>query len=139
MTNELVTLDYSLLIIGHRLYLGDTMLERREYLILLFDFYGALLTEKQRLIFDLYYQDDLSLGEIAEKQDISRQAVYDIIKRSELILEEYENKLQLVNKFQSNNEKLQNALVLINELDEDYSTQKILELKKNINDVINEN
>jgi len=103
------------------------------------DFYGALLTEKQRLIFDFYYQDDLSLGEIAEKQDISRQAVYDIIKRSENILEEYENKLQLVNKFQSNNEKLQHALLIINELLSDNNNSNLFELKKIINDVINEN
>jgi len=115
------------------------MLERREYLILLFDFYGALLTEKQRLIFDLYYQDDLSLGEIAEEQGISRQAVYDIIKRSENLLEEYEHKLQLVNKFQRNKEKLQKALVLMNELAMDYDTAKLSRLKAIINAVINEN
>lgn len=120
-------------------FLGDTMLARREYLILLYDFYGALLTEKQRLIFDLYYQNDLSLGEIAEEQAISRQAVYDIIKRSEHILDEYENKLRLVEKFQSNNEKLRNALHLIEGLFIDCSKEKLNELKTVMSGVINEN
>lgn len=113
------------------------MLVRRDYLILLFDFYGALLTEKQRLIFDYYYQNDLSLGEIAEEQLISRQAVYDLIKRSENSLEEYENKLHLVNKFQINKSKLQTALVLINQL-ECNNSAKLSELKQIINDVISE-
>ena len=61
----------------------------------IFDFYGSLLTQKQQLIFKLYYYDDLSLGEIAQELNISRQAVYDIIKRTESLLENYENKLQL--------------------------------------------
>ncbi|MGI6224693.1 MAG: YlxM family DNA-binding protein [Peptococcales bacterium] len=114
------------------------MLQRRDYLILLFDFYGALLTEKQQLIFDYYYQNDLSLGEIAGEQQISRQAVYDIIKRSENILEEYEDKLHLVEKFQRNKNKLQNALILIEQLQCNNSV-KLDELKKIINDVINDN
>ncbi|KJS81237.1 MAG: hypothetical protein JM58_17520 [Peptococcaceae bacterium BICA1-8] len=116
------------------------MLKKRDHLILLFDFYGALLTDKQRLMFDLYYQYDLSLGEIAQEQNISRQAVYDIIKRSENILEEYENKLQLVNRFQNNKEKLQTALLLIKELAiiENNKTN-LFELKEIINDVISEN
>ena len=105
------------------------MLEKREYLILLFDFYSALLTERQRLIFDLYYHDDLSLGEIAEEQNISRQAVYDILKRCENVLEEYENKLKLVNKFQSNKEKLQHALLLVNQLESGSNNSILLELK----------
>ncbi|NLT95759.1 MAG: putative DNA-binding protein [Clostridia bacterium] len=114
------------------------MLEKRDYLILLFDFYSALLTEKQRLIFDLYYQDDLSLGEIAEQLNISRQAVYDIIKRSENILEDYENKLKLVKKFQNNKEKLQQVLALVNELENTINNSTLAELKKIVRDVINE-
>jgi predicted DNA-binding protein YlxM (UPF0122 family) len=115
------------------------MLAKREHLILLFDFYGPLLTEKQRLIFDLYYQDDLSLGEIAEEQRISRQAVYDIIKRSENVLEGYENKLQLVSKFQRSKDKLQHALLLINELESSNNNTIFLDLKKIIQEVISDN
>lgn len=65
----------------------------------LFDFYEALLTDKQRSYMQLYYLDDLSLGEIAESYGISRQAVYDNIRRTEAMLEEYEIKLALFHKF----------------------------------------
>lgn len=66
---------------------------------LLYDFYGQLLTKKQRAFFDLYYQADLSLGEIASQHDVTRQAVYDILKRSERALEAFESKLNLVDKY----------------------------------------
>ncbi|MBO8434119.1 MAG: YlxM family DNA-binding protein [Tyzzerella sp.] len=66
---------------------------------LLFDFYGELLTEKQKNIYRMYYDDDLSLSEIALELDISRQAVRDQLKRTEKILKEYEEKLNLVEKF----------------------------------------
>lgn len=63
---------------------------------LLLDFYDSLLTEKQRTILTYYYRDDFSLGEIALEFDISRQAVYDNIKRAEGALEGYESKLGLL-------------------------------------------
>ncbi|HHT37247.1 MAG TPA: putative DNA-binding protein [Firmicutes bacterium] len=67
---------------------------------LIYDFYGPLLTERQRDIYQMYYAQDMSLGEIAEQLEISRQAVYDMIKRSAAILEDYESKLGLLSKFQ---------------------------------------
>ncbi|OUN01564.1 MAG: hypothetical protein BAA04_06340 [Firmicutes bacterium ZCTH02-B6] len=73
--------------------------ENQVRLHLLYDFYGQLLTEKQRSFFELYHHDDLSLGEIAEQHGVSRQAVYDILKRAERTLEELEAKLQLVARF----------------------------------------
>lgn len=66
---------------------------------LLYDFYGELLTARQRQMFELYYLNDLSLSEIAEQLDISRQAVRDSIKHSKTILQDYEDKLNLVAKF----------------------------------------
>ena len=57
---------------------------------LLFDTYGALLTEKQQTYFDLYYNQDLSLAEIAEQEGISRQGVHDAISRSEALLAAFE-------------------------------------------------
>ena len=63
---------------------------------LLFDFYGDLLTEKQREYYDLHYNQDLSLQEIAEQYGTSRQAVWDIIRRSEQSLREIEGKTGLV-------------------------------------------
>ncbi|WP_062110414.1 putative DNA-binding protein [Bacillus niameyensis] len=79
------------------------MLEKTTRFNFLFDFYQALLTPKQRNYMSLYYLDDYSLGEIAEEFEISRQAVYDNIKRTETMLEEYEEKLNLFSKFQERN------------------------------------
>jgi len=72
---------------------------------LLFDFYGQLLTDKQQDVLQFYYTHDLSLGEISEQLNVTRQAVYDTMKRAEKILFEYEEKLGLVGKF--NNTKVQ--------------------------------
>ncbi|WP_246940026.1 putative DNA-binding protein [Bacillus pinisoli] len=80
------------------------MLEKTTRMNLLFDFYQSLLTPKQRSYMVLYYLDDYSLGEIAEEYEVSRQAVYDNIKRTEAMLEEYEDKLHLLEKFQKRQE-----------------------------------
>ena len=66
---------------------------------MLFDFYGELLTEHQRQIYEDAVYNDLSLGEIAEEQGISRQGVHDLIKRCDRILQDYENKLHLIERF----------------------------------------
>lgn len=66
---------------------------------LLFDFYGELLTPYQKSIYEDFVLNDLSLGEIAAEQDISRQAVYDIIKRCNKKLGSYEEKLHLIDRF----------------------------------------
>ena len=65
---------------------------------LLYDFYGALLTEKQRQVMALYHEENLSLSEIAQEFGISRQAVHDTLKKAEQALEDYENKLNLIDK-----------------------------------------
>lgn len=72
----------------------------------LFEFYGALLTKKQYQYLQLYYADDYSLGEIAEEFAVSRQAVYDNIKRTEKSLETYEQKLKLLATFKTRNAAL---------------------------------
>ncbi|WP_096154664.1 MULTISPECIES: putative DNA-binding protein [Bacillus] len=82
------------------------MLEKTTRMNYLYDFYQSLLTPKQRNYMSLYYLDDYSLGEIAEEYNISRQAVYDNIKRTELMLEEYELKLLLFQKFQERQQLL---------------------------------
>jgi len=76
------------------------MLEKTTRMNYLYDFYQSLLTPKQRSYMALYYLEDFSLGEIAEENNVSRQAVYDNIKRTEAMLEEYEAKLSLFVKFQ---------------------------------------
>ena len=66
---------------------------------LLYDFYGDLLTDHQKEVYGAYVQDNLSLGEIAAEMKISRQGVHDIIKRCNLLLKGYEDKLGLVKRF----------------------------------------
>jgi predicted DNA-binding protein YlxM (UPF0122 family) len=66
---------------------------------MLFDFYGSVLTERQQEVFDLYYNEDLSLAEISEHTDITRQGIRDAIIRSKNILIDMENKLGLVARF----------------------------------------
>lgn len=68
---------------------------------LLYDFYGDLLTEHQRHIYEDVVLNDLSLSEIAQEQGITRQGVHDLVRRCDRILEGYENKLHLVEKFQT--------------------------------------
>ena len=70
-------------------------------LIMLFDFYGELLSEKQKIMFDYYYNDDLSLSEIGEFEGITRQGVRDCIVKSEVLLKGYEEALGLHSKILS--------------------------------------
>lgn len=74
---------------------------------LLFDFYGELLTEHQRSVYEDVVFNDLSFSEVAEEKKISRQGVHDLIKRCNKILEDYEKKLHLVHKFQMIQEKVE--------------------------------
>ncbi|MBS6509201.1 MAG: putative DNA-binding protein [Paraclostridium bifermentans] len=73
-------------------------LEKLVEIGLLFEQYKMLLTDKQREIVSLYYNEDYSLGEISENLSVSRQGIYDTLKRSEKILKDYEAKLGLVEK-----------------------------------------
>lgn len=74
-------------------------LEQLVRLSLLYDFYGALLKEHKRSIFEDYVLNDYSLGEIAREENMTRQGVYDMVKRCSRELEQYEEKLLLVHKF----------------------------------------
>lgn len=67
----------------------------------LLDLYGGLLTDKQKAFLEFYYNDDLSLAEIAENEGITRQGVYDIVKRAKQQLVNFEEKLLLNNRFKS--------------------------------------
>ncbi|ULT59762.1 putative DNA-binding protein [Neobacillus drentensis] len=91
------------------------MLEKTTRMNYLYDFYYSLLTPKQQSYMSLYYLDDYSLGEIAEEYDVSRQAVYDNIKRTEAMLEEYEEKLLLFQKFQERTRLIRDMKELLNE------------------------
>lgn len=94
------------------------MLEKTTRINYLFDFYQELLTPKQRNYMEMYYLEDYSLGEISELLQVSRQAVYDNIRRTETMLESYESKLKLYAKFQ----KRQSILVKIDKAAEEDNT-----------------
>ena len=85
-------------------------MNEREYLIILYDFYGELLSDKQREYFEDYYYNDLSLGEIADNHHVSRQAVYDNLKRSSRALEKYEDKLHMKRDYTQIEEKITEAV-----------------------------
>lgn len=74
-------------------------MERKAAQAFLYDFYGELLNERQQKIYEDFVFDDLSLGEIAEEEGISRQGVHDMVRRCTKTLEGYEAKLHLVQKF----------------------------------------
>ncbi|AOM83214.1 putative DNA-binding protein [Salisediminibacterium beveridgei] len=76
------------------------MIDKTVRMNYLFDFYQELLTTKQNQYMSLYYLDDWSLGEIADYFDVSRQAVYDNIRRTEAMVEQYETKLRLFDRFE---------------------------------------
>ncbi len=73
---------------------------------MLFDFYGDVLTDRQKEFYDLYYNEDLSLGEIAENYGITRQGVRDVIVRAEAVLTELEDKTGLIKRFHAMREQL---------------------------------
>ena len=97
-------------------------MERLARISLLNDIYGALLTDKQQQLMDMFYNQDFSLGEIAELTQTSRQAVFDNLKRSEKSLENYENKLGLLR-------RAQNEDILLQKLKAAYEMQDWAEVK----------
>jgi uncharacterized protein len=76
------------------------MFDKNTNMVLLYDCYQSLLTDKQRQMMDFYYNQDFSLAEIAEALQISRQGVYDHLKRTEKTLQAYEQKMGLLETFQ---------------------------------------
>lgn len=110
------------------------MIDKIERVAMLYDFYGKLLTQKQQEILSLYYEQDLSLAEIAEEYKVSRQAIHDILRRTEKILEGFEEKLELVKKFTSEKEKLTKVLHLLDKCNKDSSL--IIQIKEVINQIV---
>jgi predicted DNA-binding protein YlxM (UPF0122 family) len=88
----------------------------------LYDFYGELLTEHQRSVYEMSINDDLSLAEIADSLSISRQAVHDILKRCDKLLQDYESRLHLVEKFMN----IRGDVIRINELTEGNPSEATL-------------
>lgn len=109
-------------------------MEDRVEISLLMDNYGSLLTEKQINIMELYYNDDLSLSEIAELNKTSRQAIHDLIKRCYKILTNYESKLHLLQKDIGRQEKIINFVEYLN-LKFSLNEEEINKLKVQLEDL----
>lgn len=104
-------------------------MERHIEVSILWQIYGKLLTEKQYKVLNDYYNEDLSLSEIAQNNDISRQAVRDLIKKGEAKLFEYEKVLGIMKNTQKNEQTLQTVLAQLSKISEvssDKKVQKIL-------------
>jgi len=112
------------------------LLEKVAWINLLYDIYGQLLTERQQHFLELYYEEDLSLGEIADKFAVSRQAVHDSLKRAEQTLVRYEKELGLVANFTEQRNKVAEALSLLEEFLVDPNSEegmkKILQVKDSL-------
>lgn len=97
---------------------------------MLYDFYGELLTEHQKSIYEEVVNNDLSYSEIAKINNISRQGVYDMIKRCDKILEDYEEKLKLVDKFlraEEQVEKIKECACQLKSMNSDEKLNKKIE------------
>ncbi|MCK9443546.1 MAG: HTH domain-containing protein [Tissierellaceae bacterium] len=113
---------------------------------ILFDFYGKLLSKKQYSVVELYYIHDLSLSEIGEELNISRQGVYDTLKRAEQKLYKFEKDLGLIKKFNSGHDSLrkiisisQDIMNLANKQGLDEILEKSMEINRISNRVLENN
>lgn len=107
-------------------------MEKHVEISMLCQIYGKLLTEKQYELINDYYNNDLSLSEIAENNQITRQAVRDIIKKGENKLFEFEEKLQFMKKMVDQEKQIQAILLELNKLQETSSDKKIEKLLNHI-------
>lgn len=109
-------------------------MEKKVMQTFLYDFYGELLTEHQQSIYEDFVLNDLSLSEIAEEAGISRQGVHDLVKRCDRILEGYEEKLHLLERFLNTKEKIMQIRTLVR----NYQSQNEAEIMTQIESLSNE-
>lgn len=112
-------------------------MEKKVEISILWQIYGKMLTEKQYEYIDYYYNKDLSLSEIAEINEITRQAVRDIIKKGERKLFEFEEKLLFMKKTINQEKQIEHILLNLNKIQKDSSDKKVEsileEVKKELN------
>ncbi|NCD08571.1 MAG: DNA-binding protein [Negativicutes bacterium] len=110
----------------------DVGFEQRMRLVRLYDIYGGLLTDRQQKCMEMHFYNDLSLSEIADEYSVSRQAIYDLLRRAEQLLEKYESRLKLFARNQENNELILHAEELLSDYINDKSNDANLELVQTI-------
>ena len=111
---------------------NDDTLEKKVEVSILCQIYGKLLTEKQFEFIDDYYNNDLSLSEIAENNNITRQAVRDVIKKGENKLFEFEEKLLIMKKMLKQEKQIQQIIEELNKITDKSSDKKIEKILNNI-------
>ena len=112
-------------------------MDKKVEISILIEIYGKLLTEKQLDILDSYYNLDLSLSEIGENNNITRQAVRDIIKKGEKKLFEFEEKLQIMEKMQKQEKQISNILSELTQIEAKFSDEQIAKILSHIKSELN--
>ena len=112
-------------------------MEKNVKISILLDIYGKMLTEKQYSLLDDYYNNDLSLSEIAENEEITRQAVRDNLKKGENNLFEYEEKLGFMKKTLEQEEKINDILLEIEKVEKNIFGKENSNALKNVKDKLN--
>ncbi len=107
-------------------------MEEKVKISMLCEFYGKLLTDKQYEFINDYYNNDLSLSEIAENNEITRQAVRDIIKKGEKKLFEYEEKLNFMKRTLNQEKRIEKALSELTKIQKDYSDKQVATVLESI-------
>ena len=104
----------------------------------LYEIYGALLTEKQRQCLELYFCEDLSLAEIAEEMQVSRQAIHDLLKRVEQTLEHYEEMLGFLRRMERTRQLTEEAKAILDSAAEKRQNKQVSRLREILEDLNNE-
>lgn len=104
----------------------------------LYDFYGELLNQHQRNVYEAFVFNDLSLSEIAQEQGISRQGVHDLIKRCTKTLEGYEDKLHLIAKFMETKDKVEHIHQLTHQCNESNQMTILREIEDISSEILEE-
>ena len=112
-------------------------MDKKVEISMLWQIYGKLLTEKQNEYIDYYYNEDLSLSEIAENDGITRQAVRDIIKKGERKLFEYEEKLLFMKKTINQEKQIENILINLNKIQKESSDKQVSNILEEIRKELN--
>ena len=120
-----------------------SFLLKKYHLTLLFDFYGELLKESNRQIYEDYILNDMSLGEIALERGISRQGIYDTIKRTVKKLEGYEDKIHLIERYEIINNKVDDIKNILDDMRKSSkidgeNLDKLVEIENILNDINHE-
>ncbi len=112
-------------------------MEKKIQISMLIEIYGELLTDKQLEILNDYYNMDLSLSEIAENNNITRQAVRDIIKKGEKKLFEFEEKLRIMRKMQRCEKQISNILSELTQIEAKFTDEQIANILAHIKEELN--